>query len=178
MSEQAKTPSESGERRTPGRRILYCHCAHARVVPAAVKSAVLEGLAESGVAFDAVPDLCELAAKHDPALVRLAGGAAEPNGTSKLDIVACYPRAVRWLFHAADAPLPEEGVRVHNMRVDEAQSVLNAVLDPEVVHSDATGSQEDAVAPEGGRSTEDAMPPAGATGTATQDHDDLREGAA
>lgn len=131
------------DKTTPGappRRILYCHCAHARVVPAEVKAAVLEGLAASGVAFDAVPDLCELAARHDPALVRLAGGETSNgtgNGTAddtapSLDIVACYPRAVRWLFHAADTPLPVEGVRVHNMRVDDAETLLTAVLDPAI----------------------------------------------
>lgn len=112
-----------------GRRILYCHCAYARVVPPEVKAKVLEGLSAEGVAFDAVPDLCELAARRDPSLERLAAG-SEP-----VAIVACYPRAVRWLFHAADAPLPEDGVTIHNMRVEEAESLLDAVLsDDEAGH--------------------------------------------
>ncbi len=108
----------------PGRRILYCHCAFARVVPEEVKARVLEGLADADVAFDAVPDLCELAAHQDPSLERLAAAA---DGT-ELDIVACYPRAVKWLFHAANSPLPEEGVRIHNMRTTEAEAVLADVL--------------------------------------------------
>jgi len=41
-------------------RILYCHCAYAQVVPKEVKEAVLKKLCESGVAFDAVADLCEM----------------------------------------------------------------------------------------------------------------------
>ena len=36
-------------------RILYCHCAFARVVPADVKSGVLARLAESSIEFEAVP---------------------------------------------------------------------------------------------------------------------------
>lgn len=104
------------------RRILYCHCAFARVVPKDVKDEVLQGLSASDTAFEAVPDLCELAARQDPSLQRLA------NGDQPLDIVACYPRAVRWLFHAAEAPLPEEGVTVHNMRTLDAESTLAAVL--------------------------------------------------
>lgn len=108
----------------PARRLLYCHCAFARVVPQEVKDSVLEGLAESQVAFEAVPDLCALAAHKDPSLMRLA------NGDSPLEIVACYPRAVRWLFHAADAPLPEDGVRIHNMRTQDAATTLSDLLTP------------------------------------------------
>lgn len=103
-------------------RVLYCHCAFARVVPGEVKRDVLAGLAASGRPFDAVPDLCELAARKDPSLQRLA------EGEKGLDIVACYPRAVRWLFHAADVTLPEEEVRIHNMRTEEPEAVLDAVL--------------------------------------------------
>ena len=71
------------------------------MVPEEVKAEVLDGLVRSGVAFDAVPDLCELAAKGDPALERLAAG-----GEREIRIAACYPRAVKWLFHRASAPLP------------------------------------------------------------------------
>ena len=102
-----------------GSRLLYCHCAYSRVVPKDVKGEVLKALAESGRAFDAVPDLCELAARCDPSLKKLA----DP-GQGDVDIVACYPRAVRWLFHAAESPLAEDGVRIHNMRVDSAGSIL------------------------------------------------------
>ena len=46
-------------------RVLYCHCAYAAVVPKATKEAVLRGLTDAGIAFDAVPDLCELSARRD-----------------------------------------------------------------------------------------------------------------
>ena len=102
-------------------RILYCHCAYANVVPKAVKEEVLLQLTASGTAFDAVADLCELSARKDPCLQQLAGG-----GPGK--IVACYPRAVKWLFSAAGAPLPEQGIDVLNMRTDTAESIVQAVL--------------------------------------------------
>lgn len=111
-------PAESGP---TDRRILYCHCAFARVVDRDVKARVLDGLAASGVAFDAVPDLCELAARRDPSLARLAA-------CDGVELVACYPRAVRWLFHAAEAPLPEEGVTIHNMREETPEAILEKVL--------------------------------------------------
>ena len=102
-------------------RILYCHCAYAKVIPQEVKEQVLKQLSESGVPFESVPDLCEMSAQHDPALQALAQGA-------NVRIAACYPRAVRWLFAAAGAPLPTEGVEVLNMRVTTAEQVVQGLL--------------------------------------------------
>jgi len=104
-------------------RILYCHCQYAQVVPAETKAAVLRSLAESGVAFDAVADLCELSARQDASLHALAEG-----GTVK--IAACYPRAVKWLFHAAGAGLAVDQTEVLNMRTQSAEEIRAALLDP------------------------------------------------
>ena len=103
-------------------RILYCHCAFAKVVPAEIKTAGLNGLSEANVEFDAVPDLCEMSARGDERLRELASN--EP-----LRVAACYPRAVRWLFSAANAQLPEQTSRIWNMRVQTADDVLNGLLD-------------------------------------------------
>ena len=97
--------------------ILYCHCAYANIIPAATKAHVLEELVASGVEFDAVPDLCEMAARRDP---RLAEIAARPT----LKIAACYPRAVKWLFASAGARTEGTEIEVVNMRTDDAQSVV------------------------------------------------------
>ena len=104
-------------------RVLYCHCAYAQVIPPQVKADVLQKLADSGASFEAVADLCEMSARKDPALERLAS----PDG--ELRIAACYDRAVKWLFSAAEVPLPDEGVRVCNMRVDSADEVVSALLE-------------------------------------------------
>jgi hypothetical protein len=100
-------------------RILYCHCAYAQVVPAETKAAVLDDLSAAAVSFEAVPDLCEMSARRDPSLAHIASG-------GDATIVACYPRAVRWLFSAAGTPLPE-GVRVLNMRVADAAEILSTL---------------------------------------------------
>ena len=106
-------------------RILYCNCTYAQVVPKEVKAAVLKKLSDSGVAFDAVADLCEMSARQDPALQRLAEG-----GTVK--IAACFPRAVKWLFHAAKADLPADSTEVLNMRVQSADEVCAALSSVEL----------------------------------------------
>jgi NAD-dependent dihydropyrimidine dehydrogenase PreA subunit len=100
----------------PAPKVLYCHCAHADVIPAETRTRILEALAASGAPYEAVADLCERAARKDPLLARLAGAQG-------LQIIACWPRTVRWLFAAAGAPLPADAV-IHNMRKDSAEVIL------------------------------------------------------
>ncbi len=102
-------------------RILYCNCTYAQVVPKDVKADVLKRLCASGAAFDGVADLCDMSARRDPALKKLAE-------SGPVRIAACFPRAVRWLFHAAQAPLPKEGVEVLNMREQSADEVVRKLL--------------------------------------------------
>jgi hypothetical protein len=106
-------------------RILYCHCAYAQVVPKEVKEAVLKRLCGAGVAFEAVADLCELSARRDASLQRLAAG-------GEVKIAACYPRAVKWLFSAARTPLPPETTEVLNMRIQTADEIAAALLSSEL----------------------------------------------
>ncbi len=113
-------------------RILYCHCTYAQAVPKEVKDAVLRKLCESGVAFEAVADLCEMSARKDPALKRLADG-----GTVK--IAACFPRAVKWLFHQAGTPLPIESTEVLNMRTQTAEEVGAGLFSTELKPNLPTG---------------------------------------
>lgn len=100
--------------------IVYCHCAYAQVLPEDVKEDVLRQLCESGRPFESVADLCEMSARQDPALVRIAS-------TPGVKIAACYRRAVKWLFASGGADLPDE-VAVINMREENAQSVVQALL--------------------------------------------------
>lgn len=97
-------------------RILYCHCQYAQVVPKDVKEVVLRRLCERGVAFDAVADLCEMSARKDPSLKQLAA-----NGAVK--IAACFPRAVKGLFHQCGADLAADKAEVLNMRTLTADEI-------------------------------------------------------
>lgn len=114
-------------------RILYCHCQYAQVLPKEVKEGVLQKLCESGAEFEAVADLCELSARRDPLLQRLAAG----EGTLK--VAACYPRAVKWLFSAAGAPLPAETTEVCNLRTATVEAASEALLRPELIPNLPTG---------------------------------------
>ena len=106
--------------------ILYCHCQYAQVVPKEVKAAVLQRLCESGVAFDAVADLCEMAARRDPALQQLAASGA-------VKIAACFPRAVKGLFHQCNADLSPDNTEVLNMRTLTADEVFARLTAPDIL---------------------------------------------
>jgi NAD-dependent dihydropyrimidine dehydrogenase PreA subunit len=110
--------------------ILFCHCAHARVIPRTVQEKVLSALRGSGRAFEQTPDLCGLSARQ-----RRAGyePRQEPDlkalvRRGRLTIVACHERAVRWLFAAAGADLPAEGAQILNMRTQPAGKIVRALL--------------------------------------------------
>jgi hypothetical protein len=104
---------------SPG--ILYCNCTYAQIIDPAVKAAVLRQLCDSGQSFEAVADLCEMSARKDPALQRLAAGPC-------VKIAACYPRAVKWLFASAGAPLDPARTEVLNMRELTAAQVTERLL--------------------------------------------------
>lgn len=106
-------------------KILFCNCTYAQVVPVETKKAVLQKLCQSNAAFDAVADLCEMAARRDPRLQTLAQG-------GNLKIAACYPRAVKWLFASANAPLDLAATEVLNMRVESAEEVGTRLFDPAI----------------------------------------------
>ena len=104
-------------------RILYCHCAYARIVPAETKTEVLTRLSASSAEWDSVPDLCEMAARRDSHIATLISDGA-------LRIAACYPRVVRALFQAAGSPLPAETL-ILNMRTETPEKVVQGLLKEE-----------------------------------------------
>ena len=108
---------------SPG--ILYCNCTYAQVIDPAVKAAVLRALCDSGKSFEAVADLCEMSARKDPALKRLAAG-------GDVKIAACYPRAVKWLFAASGAPLEADRTEVLNLRELAAPQVCERLFAPDL----------------------------------------------
>lgn len=122
--------------------ILYCNCTYAQIIDPAVKAAVLRRLCDSGQSFEAVADLCEMAARKDPALKRLASAGS-------VKIAACYPRAVKWLFASAGAPLAPASTEVLNMRELAADPVGERLLAPDLAANLPSGKSVAADAPAG-----------------------------
>jgi len=104
----------------PQPMILYCDCSHGDVVPEKTKNSVKRALRESGLHFKAVPDLCGLAVEGKELPADYGNG--EP-----IRIVACFPRAIKWLLHAGGAELPEN-VEILNMRSEGPESIIEKLL--------------------------------------------------
>lgn len=109
------------------RPILYCRCAYAKVLPEDVKDSVLERLIDSNLPFESVSDLCEMSARKDPGLVPLSQQAG-------LRIVACYPRAVKWLFSAAGAAIQTDSSQSESSQSESNQSDAKQPVYIEVVN--------------------------------------------
>lgn len=105
--------------------ILYCDCANTEIINPETKKIVKEALEKSGQRILAVDDLCGKLALKAPALQDL-------KNVTSLKIVACYPRAVRWLLETNDIQLPEN-VEFFNMR------------EPESLHLEALQPQSDEI---------------------------------
>lgn len=105
------------------RTIIFCRCANAGVVPAETRAAVAAALAgRAGVTV--VDDLCGCLASRDQR-------AAEWAAADRLAVVACHPRAVRWMFRWAGAPLDEIRVCFLNMRGQSASDIVAGLGDVE-----------------------------------------------
>lgn len=102
--------------------VLVCRCCWREdVIPPQTRTALEPFGADRRVWL--VDDLCGLAARRDGRLLAFARQAAPL-------VVACHERAVRALFEAAGAPLPE-AARVLNLRVESsavARTALAAAL--------------------------------------------------
>lgn len=101
--------------------VIFCCCVHYDIIPAAVKEQTLNSLLRTGLDAEVVDDLCGLTANRDP---RLQSWVRTPS----LAVVACFPRAIRWLFHAAGAPVPNGQVRFFNMRTQSAEQIVRELM--------------------------------------------------
>ena len=102
-------------------RILVCNCAHYTIIPQASKERILMALSQTGQEIEVVDDLCGLAANRDPRLQTWTAA-------SSLAVVACFPRAIRWLFHAARAPLSNGQVQFFNLRTQSPEEILRELM--------------------------------------------------
>ena len=93
----------------------------------------MEHLSDADIPFEAVADLCEMSARKDPALLRLAQ-------CGEIKIAACFPRAVRWLFQSAKAPLSEKA-EIYNMRELKAGEICREMLGEHYSENDPTETQ-------------------------------------
>lgn len=123
-------------------RALLCRCDGYHLIPDEVVERARRELRAGGAEVFEVADLCGLAARRDP-LLKVVAGSSSPT------IVACYPRAVRWLFHRGGAPLDEQA-QITNARAlgpDEATGTVAPPNDAPAVEPGAVVEQSEGWTP-------------------------------
>ena len=101
--------------------VLFCNCTHYELIAQSDKQEVLNSIKMASFNVVLIDDLCGLAAKKDPILKDWVS-------YDRLKIVACYPRAVKWLFERADAPLDMDKTEFFNMRTDASQVIIEKLI--------------------------------------------------
>lgn len=129
--------------------LLLCECEQARVLSPVNVQALHAAAAAAGLPVRRVGDLCRLAAGRD---ARLQEVAAAP----RVVVAACFPRAVRWLFHAAGYPLAEERVSFVDLRGGAPEAIAGAVA---AAAASAPAGEAQAAATGAGASIAPELPP-------------------
>jgi NAD-dependent dihydropyrimidine dehydrogenase PreA subunit len=101
--------------------ILFCSCEGRNLVPGGVNETVLSGLQALGTGFTAVPDLCGIAAKRGKELKETVDKA------DRILVIACYPRAVKWLFNIAGIEWNTAKISVINMRKENPDTIIGTI---------------------------------------------------
>ncbi len=104
-------------------RLILCQCAHYGLISPVVLQTIACSLEASGTPFELVPDLCELAARKDARLKEIAR-------TPGARILACHARAIKALFHLAEAPLDLDRALCINGRECSADEALARLETP------------------------------------------------
>lgn len=104
-----------------GKTLLLCACRNAGWIAPDKIAALRNHLARAMLPCAMVDDLCGLVALEPTHVRELCVDVA--------GIVACHPRAVRWLLHAAGVEIDDPGtaIPVHNLRTASAESVAAAI---------------------------------------------------
>lgn len=104
------------------KKVLFCHCAYTDMLSGEMKQEILSALANAEVELVEVADLCEMAANKDSSLIEhLASGDTA--------VIACHPRAVRWILHSAG--VEKSGtLNILDMRARSAESILRELDTP------------------------------------------------
>ncbi len=102
--------------------VLVCACPDSAVINAAKLDELRARLRENGVKYTEIPDLCSMAAGKHAALLQLMA-------VPRLAIVACHPRAVRWMLHAAGAMQNAGRIDWYDLRSTGAGEIADSLAE-------------------------------------------------
>ena len=101
--------------------IIFCGCCSGDIIADETKQQVRAALLQSNISYKDYPELCELSAQKDEKLQ------AELSLASSVTIIACFPRAVKWILNAGAASVVEKDIQYFNMREESAEEIIIAL---------------------------------------------------
>lgn len=96
--------------------VILCQCKNAQIISPQIREAIKDWFLQNQITHICVDDLCGLAAGKD---ARLQEWASDENTI----IIACFERAVRWLFAMGGAELKDD-TRIFNQRNESSQQII------------------------------------------------------
>ena len=103
----------------PGPLTVFCQCAHREYLSPETRRALAASLRAAAVDLWEVRDLCE-------ATVSDAAGLARLRAAERVTVLACRPRAVRWLLHAGGVDMAPDRLTVVDLRTLSPEAALHA----------------------------------------------------
>jgi len=100
--------------------ILFCKCESSDLVSVNARIKISYFLEKSCLEYIEVTDFCNKIALSESWIKTLAA-------SSTLSVIACYPRAVEWLFHAAGVSIKEKNITYFNMREQKADDIISEI---------------------------------------------------
>lgn len=97
--------------------ILYCKCERNDQTSFSSSDQISEFLAVSGLEYVEVADFCEHVASSSSLIEEL-------EKKSSLTVIACFPRALEWLFYAAGIGIEDKNVTYFNLREQDADTII------------------------------------------------------
>lgn len=96
--------------------ILFCKCVGTDIIQDEERNLISGFLANSGLEYIEVSDFCDQATIAPDWLEKL-------KSCSYLAVIACYPRALNWLFHVAGIP-KKVNIKYFNLREHKAAAII------------------------------------------------------
>ena len=101
--------------------IFYCKCEGDEQLGDENRDKISNFLMKSGLEYVEVGDFCDQVAGAASLIEKLTE-------KSSLTIIACFPRAVEWLFYAAGVGVKDKDVTYFNMREQDAETIIAGLL--------------------------------------------------
>ena len=92
---------------------IFCNCSYSGIITQDTKEKIFEKVQKFDTKLLAISDLCFASVKKEKLQIL--------NNYKKINIIACYPRAVKWILHNAGVDIDNKEIKYFNMRAQRVE---------------------------------------------------------